>query len=63
MHGELPVPIALDLEDLVDEARHLDLEVVVALRGRARLVEPDVERPGGTRSPPRARCVPDMTFM
>src|SRR6185295_2527903 len=49
MQGEAPVPIALDLEDLVDEARYLDFQIVVALRGRARLVEPDVERPGDTQ--------------
>ena len=42
MEGEPPVPIALDLENLVDEARHLDFQIVVALRRRARLVEPDV---------------------
>ena len=37
--------VAGDVEDLVDEPRHFDLEVVVALGRRARGVEPDVERP------------------
>ena len=40
MDRELPVEIAFQLQDLVDEPRHLDFEVVVALCRRARLVEP-----------------------
>src|SRR5262249_17602448 len=43
---ELPVTITLDLEDLVHEPGHLELQVVVALRGRAGLVEADEEGPG-----------------
>src|SRR5207245_2313198 len=47
MDGELPVPVAVDLEDLVHETRNLDLEVVLPLRRLPRLVESDHERHGG----------------
>src|SRR5712692_8869204 len=39
MDAQLPVAVSADLEDLVHEARHLDLEVVVALGGAAGRVE------------------------
>src|SRR5947199_8919321 len=49
MDGELPVPVAVDLEDLVHETRNLDLEVVLPLRRLPRLVESDHERHGGAQ--------------
>src|SRR5262245_27804769 len=45
MDGELPKTVTRDLQNLVDEARDLHLEVVLALGRRARLVETDAERP------------------
>src|SRR5213080_2630881 len=47
MDGELPVPVAVDLEDLVHETRNLDLEVVLPLRRLPRLVESDHQCHGG----------------
>src|SRR5207253_4521582 len=43
--GDLPGAVPRDLQDLVDELRHLDLEVVVALCRWPGLVEPQVEGP------------------
>src|SRR5712691_471185 len=41
------MPVAVDLEDLVDEPRNLDLQIVLTLRRRSSVVEAEVERPGG----------------
>ena len=60
---ELPVPVALDLEDLVDEVRHLDLEVEVALRRRPRARRGGCAASTSCRSPPRATTTPGMRFM
>src|SRR5712692_9790915 len=46
MDAELPAPVSIDVEDLVDETWHLDLEVIVALGGPSRDIELEVERPG-----------------
>ena len=63
MHGELPVALARDVEDLVDHARHLDLQIVVALGRRAGLVQAEIERPrhaevrlAARRAPPSGSC-------
>src|SRR6185369_16712913 len=45
MDRELPGPVAVDLEDLVHEMWHLDLEVPRPLRGGAGLLEADPEQP------------------
>ena len=47
MDRELPPPVAIDLEDLVDEVRHLHLDVVISLCGRTGRVEPDAQAPRG----------------
>src|SRR5206468_11249076 len=43
---ELPAAIAVDLENLVDQVRHFDFEIVITLRGLAGRRKADAQAPG-----------------
>ncbi len=49
---QLPVPVVIDLEHLVDERTHLDLEVRITLRGFAGLLQSSSQHARGAEVTP-----------